>query len=60
MFLPFVPINLVEIIASGGGMKDLKTRLKKVGQRFGIDITPENVDQIIRETWEKYKERGSD
>ncbi|MDD2716406.1 MAG: hypothetical protein PHW04_11010 [Candidatus Wallbacteria bacterium] len=35
-------------------MDDLKSRLKKVGEKFGMKITPENVDQIVRDTWEKY------
>lgn len=35
-------------------MEDLKSRLEKVGEKFGVRITPENVDQVVRETWEKY------
>ena len=38
-------------------MKNLRERLKEVGEKFGINITPENVDDIVKQTWKKYYEK---
>jgi len=37
-------------------MDDLKKRLEEVGKKFGVKITPENMDEVIKETWEKYRD----
>ncbi|MDD5091270.1 MAG: hypothetical protein PHQ23_10165 [Candidatus Wallbacteria bacterium] len=35
-------------------MSDLREKIIKAGEKFGITLTPDNMDQVIRETWEKY------
>lgn len=35
-------------------MKDYRQKLSEIGSKFGVDITPENVDDVLKNTWEKY------
>jgi len=40
-------------------MKTLRERLEEVGKRFGITLTPENVDEVLENTWKKYYEKSN-
>jgi len=40
----------------GIGMDDLKKRLEEIGEKFGVKVTPENMDKVMKETWEKYRD----
>ncbi|MGM0608464.1 MAG: hypothetical protein ACQESP_08595 [Candidatus Muiribacteriota bacterium] len=35
-------------------MKNYKNKLEEIGKTFGVDIKPENVDDVLKNTWEKY------
>ena len=35
-------------------MDNYRDKLKQIGEKFGVDITPENADDILRNSWEKY------
>jgi hypothetical protein len=39
-------------------MKDYRDKLAEIGRKFNVDITPENVDDVLRNTWEKYHRTG--
>ncbi len=33
---------------------DYRDRLSKIGEKFNINLTPDNVDDVLRDTWQKY------
>ncbi|MFA5480238.1 MAG: hypothetical protein WC002_07490 [Candidatus Muiribacteriota bacterium] len=35
-------------------MKDYRNQLQEIGKKFGVDINPDNVDNVLRDTWAKY------
>jgi len=39
-------------------MKDYRNKLAEIGKKFDVDITPENVDNVLRDTWTKYHRSG--